>query len=217
MGLTMKKLYLFALEKERDAFLKGLDNTPTPVGDFFIDDHDAYAVIGVGKVYASMYTEKWIAHYRPDLVINVGVAGGIDLATDDWVLVTEAVFYDVDVTAFGYQKGQYPKASPIFKSDGAALDQLKTSLSPHIYHLGRIATGDTFMTNQALLNDDEAIKAVDMELAAIALVCETHQIPWVSIKTISDTVGTASQIEDFDHWVEEGLKKIAPLIKGAFS
>lgn len=213
----MKKLFVFALEKERDAYLKGLNKAPHQAGDFFIDNNNAYAVIGVGKVFAAMYTEKWITEFKPDLVINVGVAGGIHCATDDWILVTESLFYDVDVTAFGYEKGQYPKALPTYQADVNTLEKLKTFLSGPSTHQGRVATGDTFMTDQHLLDGFKDIKAVDMELAAVALVCEIHQIPWVSVKTISDTVGTASQIEDFDHWVEEGLKKVAPLMEGALS
>jgi len=217
MGEPMKKLYLFALEKERDAFLKGLNKAPRPGVDFFMDDDAAYAIIGVGKVFAAMRTEKWITAYQPGLIINVGVAGGLQLATDDWVLVEEVLFYDVDVTAFGYLKGQYPSSQASFKADLDSLTKLKKILSGQSYHLGTVATGDTFMTEPSRLHDFKNVQAVDMELGAIALVCAVHQLPWVSVKTISDTVGTDSQIQDFDHWVEEGLKKVAPLIERALT
>lgn len=211
----MKKLYLFALKDERDAFLKGL-HKDAQAADFFHEDDCAYGIIGVGKVNAAMNTETYIQTMKPDLVINVGVAGGIDKATDTWVLVEETLFYDVDVTAFGYEKGQYPKSQPSFLASSSHLKTLKKAFENKSYSLGLVATGDQFLTTEAPLKDFKSISAVDMELAAIALVCEKNSVPWVSIKTISDTVGTPSQIEDFDRWVQEGLKKVAPLIEGAF-
>lgn len=212
----MKKLYVFALENERHAFLKGINKTPPVPGDFFSDAQGGYAVIGVGKVFAAMHTEKYITSFQPDLVINVGVAGGITQTTNDWLLVSETLFHDVDVTTFGYQKGQYPKASARFKSDIYRFNQLKKAFAKTPASPGRVATGDYFMTETSRLDQTIEVAAVDMELAAIAMVCEAHDIPWVAVKTISDTVGTPSQITDFKHWVDVGLQAIAPYVQGAF-
>jgi adenosylhomocysteine nucleosidase len=215
----MEKLYLFALEDERAAFLSGLSSTPEKKADLFTLGSSAFAVIGVGKVYAAMHTERLIQALKPTLVINVGVAGGVVLTTNDWVLVTATLFYDVDVTAFDYEKGQYPRSLSRFLAGADALNKLISVWpSDAHHHLGVVATGDRFLTSPEPLEDfkDVPILAVDMELASVAMVCAAHAVPWLSIKTISDTVGTASQIEDFDTWVKEGLKKVAPFLEGVF-
>ena len=215
----MEKLYLFALEDERAAFLSGLSSTPEKKDDLFIVGSSAFAVIGVGKVFAAMHTERLIQALKPALVINVGVAGGVSLSTNDWVLASAALFYDVDVTAFNYEKGQYPRSTARFLAGTDAFNKLLSVWpSDAHHHHGVIATGDRFLTSPEPLDDfkNVPILAVDMELASVAMVCQAHLVPWLSIKTISDTVGTASQIEDFDTWVKEGLKKVAPFLEGAF-
>lgn len=214
----MKKLYLFALEDERNAYLSGLKEPVFAEGSFFVDGFNAYGLIGVGKVFAAMHTEQYITMFSPDLVINIGVAGGINRTTNDWIVVNETLFYDVDVTAFNYQWGQYPKAPVTFQ---AALDiterLIKQPPQNQTPTVGCVATGDRFLTDVKPLDKiNQAIAAVDMELASIALVCAQHEVPWVSVKAISDTVGTPSQTGDFDRWVKEGLKKMAPWVEGAF-
>lgn len=215
----MKKMYLFALEAERNAYLSGLKEPVLAEGSFFVAGPNAYGITGVGKVFTAMNTERFLATFKPDLVINIGVAGGINRTTNDWILVNETLFYDVDVTAFNYQWGQYPKAPAIFKASKNSSERLiKHPPKEKSFHTGCIATGDRFLTDISPLKHlNKEVLAVDMELASIALVCEHHEVPWISIKTISDTVGTPSQIGDFDRWVKEGLKKLAPWIEGALN
>lgn len=215
----MKKMYLFALEDERNAYLSGLKEPVHGEGSFFVDGPNAYGITGVGKVFSAMNTERFLATFKPDLVINIGVAGGINRTTNDWIVVNETLFYDVDVTAFNYQWGQYPKAPATFKASKNSIERLiNHPPKDKSIHSGWVATGDRFLTDVSPLERiEKEVLAVDMELASIALVCEHHEVPWISIKTISDTVGTPSQIDDFDRWVKEGLRKLAPWIEGALN
>ncbi|WP_163115820.1 5'-methylthioadenosine/S-adenosylhomocysteine nucleosidase, partial [Acinetobacter baumannii] len=63
---------------------------------------------GIGKVAAAIGTTLLLEHFRPDVVINTGSAGGLDakLNVGDIVVSTEVRYHDADVTAFGYEPGQ---------------------------------------------------------------------------------------------------------------
>ena len=66
---------------------------------------------GIGKVASALATALLIQHFKPEAVINTGLAGGFDpeLNVGDVVIGTEVRHHDVDVTAFGYEIGQVPQ------------------------------------------------------------------------------------------------------------
>src|SRR5690606_28131087 len=74
---------------------------------------------GIGKVNAAMSTTILLQHYKPDLVINTGSAGGFDenLEVGSIVISSEVRHHDVDVTAFGYEMGQVPQMPAAFQSN----------------------------------------------------------------------------------------------------
>ena len=57
-----------------------------------------------------MGTTLLIQQFKPDMIINTGSAGGLDpnLNVGDVIISTDVRHHDVDVTAFGYEKGQLP-------------------------------------------------------------------------------------------------------------
>ena len=52
---------------------------------------------GIGKVCSATRTLNMIYHYHPDCILNTGVAGGIDISTQVFDIVTgkEIVYHDV--------------------------------------------------------------------------------------------------------------------------
>lgn len=73
---------------------------------------------GVGKVSASVGTTLLIEKYTPNLVINTGTAGGLkNVNVYDIILATEVKYYDVNLTAFGYELGQQSNMPPVFTPD----------------------------------------------------------------------------------------------------
>ena len=62
---------------------------------------------GVGKVNAALNTQYIIDTYKPNIIINTGVAGGIadGLDVGDVVIGTYLVQHDFDVTVLGYARG----------------------------------------------------------------------------------------------------------------
>jgi adenosylhomocysteine nucleosidase len=165
---------------------------------------------GIGKVNAAVGCAVLIDHYKPELVINTGSAGGIDpsLSFGDAVISDGLVQYDVDLTAFNYAPGQLPGMPPVFAVDEdliqrgeAAVDSLKQEgiLPPEFNHLrGLIGSGDVFMHEPDRINAVRktfpAVRAVEMEGAAIAQACRLFSVPCLIIRAISDVAGVESPV-----------------------
>jgi adenosylhomocysteine nucleosidase len=166
---------------------------------------------GIGKVNAAVGCALLIDHYKPDLVINTGSAGGIDpdLSFGDAVISDGLIHHDVDVTGFGYEPGRLPGMPLIFEAPEyvirqgeAAVDGLKREglLPENFRHLrGLIGSGDVFMHEAGRIDSIRKtfpnIKAVEMEGAAIAQTCRLLGTPALIIRSLSDIAGAESPIK----------------------
>ena len=56
-----------------------------------------------------------------------------------------------------------------------------------------------------------------MEAAAIALVADEHGIPFIGLKAISDEVGSDSQVDDFNLFLDKVMTPFAQLIDVVFA
>ncbi|MCV2528346.1 MAG: 5'-methylthioadenosine/adenosylhomocysteine nucleosidase [Candidatus Lightella neohaematopini] len=157
---------------------------------------------GIGKVSASLGTTILINYFLPDLIINIGLAGSLVsyIKKQDLVISQSTCYYDVNVTAFGYEFGQIPKHPLIFNSSKNLLSiaKLSNKKEKNIF-FGLIVSGDNFINNINTLNNirNKFPKAltVDMESTAVAQVCYRFNIPFISIKQISDHANNIANIE----------------------
>ena len=80
---------------------------------------------GVGKVNAAVCCQTLLMRYRPELVINSGVAGSLNTDLDilDIVVATDVVQHDVDTTALGDPLGMVPEANCVVLPADEALTQ----------------------------------------------------------------------------------------------
>lgn len=158
---------------------------------------------GVCKVNAAIATQILIDTYKVDWVINAGTAGGMDskIQLFDTVVATESVYHDVApdiLTEF------HPWMDSVyFKSDDCLLDltrqvALKETFNTKLYW-GRIVTGETFIDQKMRDEINQTFKplCVDMETASIAHVCYVNQIPFIAIRSITDTA-EHSGVDEFD-------------------
>ncbi|MBR6417730.1 MAG: 5'-methylthioadenosine/adenosylhomocysteine nucleosidase [Bacteroidales bacterium] len=153
---------------------------------------------GIGKVNAAVGTMRLVQQYHPDAIVSTGLAGGIDpqMNVMDVVAATQTVYHDVDCgTGLGCQRGQVQGLPARFDADSHLLEIALNVPCAEGERLmtGLICTGDQFITNRDALN---AIKrnfvdglACDMESAAIAQTCHLLDIPFISLRVISDTPG----------------------------
>ena len=180
-----------------------------------IRNHDVVIVLaGIGKVNAGVTTSLLIENYKPDYVINIGVAGGQNGAKHkDVVVSTEVVYHDVDLTAFGtYPHGQMSGHEPTFIANETLLEKTKHILDDlHFpYHVGKIATGDQFVVStdslDAINKEYKDIYAIEMEAGAIAHVCTIYNVPFIVYRSISDVIGEESQDMNFEEFVVDASK-----------
>lgn len=169
---------------------------------------------GVCKVNAAIATQILIDTYGVNIIINAGAAGGMDnrLEIFDSVISTEAAYHDVApniLTEF------HPWLETVyFKADQELLDLTRQAVSKidtvgKVYW-GRMVTGEAFVADEGRqeINEQFAPLTVDMETASIAHVCYVNNIPFISIRSITDTA-THSGTGHF----EENCKKASTIAK----
>jgi adenosylhomocysteine nucleosidase len=155
---------------------------------------------GVGKVNAALNTQYIIDSFKPNIVINIGVAGGVDrcLNIGDIVIGTDLVQHDFDVSPLGYAKGYMcigkEKDKPTkYYCDKNLVEKFQNILEGNIskskIHQGVIASGDQFIADKDVkkeINKNFNALAVEMEGCAIAQVSTRNKIPFIVIRAISD-------------------------------
>lgn len=166
---------------------------------------------GVCKVNAAIATQVLLDDHHVDLVINAGVAGGMDpkLQILDTVIATEVAYHDVDKEIL---TEYHPwMKSVFFQTDEktvqvakAATEGLKTKGK---IWFGRMVTGEAFITDdgrQEILDAFDPL-SVDMETGSMAHVCYVNQVPFLAVRSITDTADH-SGAEHFANNVKEASR-----------
>ena len=178
---------------------------------------------GIGKVNAARTTQILIDKYDIEYVVNIGTAGGIkdDLKVTDIVIAEKLVQYDFDITAFGHEKGYITGIGKYINSDKELLEKCKDTIQvldeekDYNVHVGIVASGDIFCTDKNIANNIyEEFNAicVEMEGAAIAQTCLLDNIPFIVIRSISDTPSGNNNIT-FDEYLKISSKRGAKFLK----
>ena len=175
--------YVWDYLKEKTAWIR-LDE------DSFYNESKAIQikmkVLGVGKVNAAFQTADAIHGFNPDLIINVGVAGGLadDMNRGSVAIGTEYVQVDM--------KTLLPENSPVIAPTPVRVLNKLISIAEKTgvnYRAGRIATGDFVLyerkKRRAIKKEFNPI-AFDMETAAVAQVATAKGIDFVGIRSFSD-------------------------------
>ena len=177
---------------------------------------------GVGKVNAARTTQILINKFDIRGIINVGSAGsGNDaLQIGDIVIGKKLVQHDFDITAFGHQKGYISNVGQFIESDKLLIEKMEHTISEMNNNdfnikIGTIASGDIFCTEVKMkekIREKFDADAIEMEGAAIAQVCKLDKIPFIIIRSISDTPNGTNNIT-FDTFLEKASKRCAKIIK----
>lgn len=148
---------------------------------------------GIGKVNAAVGAATLIDRFAPDMVINSGVAGGAgsDAKIMDVVVGEKVAYHDVWCGP-GNERGQVQGMPQFFVPPMHLLDIEDLRENPKV-KFGLIASGDQFVDNPEAISRIKSlypeVKAVDMESAAIAQVCHVKDVPFISVRVLSDTPG----------------------------
>ena len=174
---------------------------------------------GIGKVMSAMSVAILADHFQVDAVINTGSAGAVanGIAVGDVVIADKLCYHDVDVTAFGYEYGQMAQQPLYFESDKKFITLIQESLSKldQTWHLGLIATGDSFVAGEdkikAIKEHFPQVLAVEMEGAAIAQAAHSLNLPFLVVRAMSDNANHEASVS-FDEFIVEAGRRSAKVL-----
>jgi len=165
---------------------------------------------GVGISNARAATKFLIKNFNTRIIINTGIAGAIkpDLKIGD-IIIGKDIIYD-DTNGQNYPNKRYDSNNKIIKLiEHALTDMGKT------WHSGIIVSTDKPLFSIEKKNNMHMkynADAVDMEASGIIEVCNDNEIPFISIKSISDYADESSGFNE-NLLKKNGNPKIIELIK----
>lgn len=185
------------------------------------------AAAGVGKVNAAVCAQSMILTYSPDVIINVGAAGGLSprLEIGDIAVASSVVEHDMDTTPIGDPRGLISGIDKVYmecdKNIAALMENAAKSIGLNS-EMGVIASGDQFISSQEqrdfIIGEFNAI-AAEMEGASIGHVCTMNNIPFGVLRAISDGANSDSVMDypTFAKLAAENSVKIIVYMLGEIS
>lgn len=153
------------------------------------------AAAGVGKVNAAVCAQTMILKYSPDIIINIGAAGGLskELGIGDIAIAEAVVEHDMDTTPtgepLGYIYGLERVEMPCSKKLTDMLEETVHMVGTVKSQRGVIASGDQFICTDEQRNkiiDNFGAVAAEMEGGSIGHVCMMNGVPFGVLRAISD-------------------------------
>ena len=172
---------------------------------------------GVCKVNAAIAAQLLIDMFHVDLIINAGTAGGMKEGVQlfDTVISERVIYHDVAddiLTDFHpWLKSNYFLAD----QELCAIARAYSRTSKHPVLFGTMVTGEQFIEDEKReeINQKFDPLSTDMETAGGAHVCYVNRIPFLAVRTITDTV-THQGIETFDQNCEAASEISAEIVLG---
>ncbi len=162
---------------------------------FELNDTKVVAIeSGIGKVNAGFATATLAMDFKATHILNAGLSGAIsELVREDILACTSFVECDFDLSAIGYKLGEKSHEKDyVYYCDTKLLSYVPKNQD---IKQGAVGTGDIFLTDKQrkrLYHNVFSIKAFDMETAAIAAICDKFDLPFLSIRKISDDADDCS-------------------------
>ena len=187
-----------AMAEEAAAFAAFATDPPVePVGGaprFVTVDGALVALVrsGIGFTNATIAAARCFHLFGAAVpVISIGSAGGLatDVELGDVVVGRHYVNLNADATVFGYRLGQVPGMPERYAADTRLVDHALEAAVPFHVRPHVIGSSEVFVADQrarALRETFPDVGAVDMESAAIAQFAHVHDVPFVSVRGISD-------------------------------
>lgn len=186
--------------------------------DFYINNYKGKTVInaccGIAKVNAAVCTQVIIDNFKPDCIINAGIAGGMnsEVKVCDIVVSNEVLPHDLDL----HFLNDYPPYCGIYKADIKlieAAEKICCELKFKSFR-GRIVSGEAFISSNVIKQEIQNKLnpyAVDMESSAIGHCCYLNDMPFVSVRCISDNADDNGAMS-FDEFEKIAAKRVAQIV-----
>ena len=222
----MKKIgIVFAMKEELDALLSKVElKNSYEIFDLtfyeceFNNMECVLVECGIGKVNAARSTQILIDNMKVECIINIGVAGGVSKELDicDIVVGEKLVQHDFDLTGFNHEKGYIPNVGKYIESDEYLVKIAMDNCEGIKVHKGVIASGDIFVTEEKMsdkINTKFDALCVEMEGASIAQVCYLSHVPFLVIRSISDSPKKGNNKMSFDEFLLKSTDIVADYMK----
>lgn len=152
---------------------------PDELKHHFEDSGAPVLYTGIGKVNAAYFLTRELTRLKlqgrsPRAVVNLGTAGSPVFKTHELVECVRFVQRDMDLTPLGFARGVTP-----FEDTPSILEVPKRL--PNL-PAGICGTGDSFENGAGAMHSD----VFDMEAYALAKVCRLENLPFLSVKYITD-------------------------------
>ncbi len=172
----------------------------------------------IGKVFATLTATSLLEKFECDTLLFSGVAGAIspDLNIGDLIIADGLVQHDLDITAFGHPYGYVPEGEVCILTDISLRNIAKEVAKSKGLKLveGIIATGDQFVADperKEWISKTFKADALEMEGAAVAVVCDSLEVPFFILRAISDSADMDASF-NFDEFLESSAKISADFI-----
>ncbi len=165
-----------------------------PCAEVIINENKVIAVsCGIGKVAAATAAAFLISDEKADCIFNIGLSGAVSgLHEGEIALGSSFVECDFDLTPVGRALGENPSKPWQHEADKDLLIKAEAVLGVKTAAFG---CGDLFLADKVrknLYKDTFNINAFDMETGAIASVCGSAGVPFLSLRQMSDSADDAS-------------------------
>lgn len=188
----------------------GFDYYVNQVGDTRV----VHVCSGIAKVNAAVCAQALIDNFEPDAIINAGIAGGMnkEVHVCDVVISSEVLPHDLDL----HFLKDYPPYCGIYPSDADLIQLARNTCKEQNVKsfTGRIVSGEAFISDNTVKADILARLnpyAVDMESSAVGHCAYLNQIPYVSIRCISDNADDEGAMS-FDQFEKIAAKRVADIV-----
>lgn len=197
----MKVAIIGAMDKEIERYLEIYDAKRIQDRFEIYESEDILIVkCGIGKVNSSIMTQHLIDKYNVDVIISSGCAGAL---TNEYnvldVIIPEYVTYHdfLPERVMKYSTPDEGKIKVDEKLRNIFIDVI-SAIDGVNYVESVIASGDCYVTDS--ITSESIIKStgatvVDMESASIGHTAKFNNIPFLTIRTISDFADGADEFE----------------------
>jgi adenosylhomocysteine nucleosidase len=201
-----------ALEDKKEHLISNITFYEGTIGNHKV----IVSLSGIGKVNSAINTTLLINNFKPDVIINSGIAGGSkELSTFDFVIADKLTYSDFDCQVFNYEFGQVPQMPLYYFSDSKLKEKLEAYLtSKNISFKNSIVlTADSFrLSASEIKNNVSTSFATEMEGTSIAQTCYKLNTPFLSFRIISDILDSENHIEEYNEFEKKSAQLSSEVI-----
>lgn len=201
-----------ALEDKKEHLISNITFYEGTIGNHKV----IVSLSGIGKVNSAINTTLLINNFKPDVIINSGIAGGSkELSTFDFVIADKLTYSDFDCQVFNYEFGQVPQMPLYYFSDSKLKEKLEAYLTNKniSFKNSIVLTADSFrLSASEIKNNVSTSFATEMEGTSIAQTCFKLNTPFLSFRIISDILDSENHIEEYNEFEKKSAQLSSEVI-----